>query len=138
MFDARILDEHSITHAQLRVYLAVMAAGAWDGRHWTPIKTKPLAEGLGVSQRTVYAALRNLTALGYLDRTRVGRWTLIRRFSALDWKGTVVDDYEQTTQIVTASSPIHNHQRLYLPSPETYPLYPSMDQLGFRRPLPKV
>ena len=121
VFDARILDERSITHAQLRIYLAVMAAGAWDGRHWTPIKTKPLAEGLGVSQRTVYAALRNLTALGYLDRTRVGRWTLIRRFSALDWKGTVVDDYEQAPYIVTESVPHPRPPRQ---------LYPSLGLLG--------
>ncbi len=70
VFDTRIAHDLSLRASDMRVYTALLEAGAW--RDFIETSAQALAELLHIAVSTVYASLRRLAERGYVERQRKG------------------------------------------------------------------
>jgi hypothetical protein len=77
--DVRAALDAQVSPLALRLYIAVMAAGAWHT--WVDVRTRDYADLLAASAEAIRAALRCLSARGYLCR-EVHRGARLQRVRA--------------------------------------------------------
>lgn len=70
VFDTRVAHDAQLRASDLRVYAALLEAGAWND--FVESSARTLAAALHLALSTVYASLRRLAERGYVERQRAG------------------------------------------------------------------